>query len=167
MPSAALAGTKKSRAPKSAFSLSVLKITAGTRKANVQNYGICTTQKTQNRPNQDFRGFAGTISEGSIQNGDEIRVAATGQTAKIDRIVTFDGDLTRAQRGQAVTLTLDREIDISRGDVLSLAQQPLETTDSFEATVVWLSEEAGLPGRTYDLKLASQWSSASITSISR
>jgi bifunctional enzyme CysN/CysC len=118
-----------------------------------------------NRPNQDFRGFTGTIADGNIRAGDEIRVTATGQTATIASIVSFDGNLSSAQRGQSVTLTLDREIDISRGDVLSLAQNPLETTDNFEATVVWMSDESGLPGRTYDLKLSSQWTSASITSI--
>jgi len=118
-----------------------------------------------NRPHQDFRGFAGSIAEGAVKVGDSVRVTATGQTAQVARIVTFDGDISGAAAGQAVTLTLDRDIDISRGDVLSLAQSPLDVTDQFEATLVWMSEESGLSGRTYDLRLATQWTAASITSI--
>lgn len=118
-----------------------------------------------NRPNLDFRGFTGTLTEGSVKVGDTVRVTATGQTAEVERIVTFNGDLSVARAGQAVTLTLNREIDASRGDVFSHAQNPLDTTDQFEATVVWMGEEPGLSGRTYDLRLATQWTSASITSI--
>ncbi len=118
-----------------------------------------------NRPNQDFRGFTGTVAEGGVRQGDSIRVTSNGQTARVERIVTFDGDLAQAVEGQAVTLTLDREIDISRGDVLSLANSPLEVTDQFEATLVWMSEDAGLSGRTYDIRLATQWAAASISSI--
>jgi len=118
-----------------------------------------------NRPNLDFRGFTGTLAEGQVKVGDALRVTATGQTANVSRIVTFDGDLDIARAGQAVTLTLDREIDASRGDVFSHAQTPLDTTDQFEATLVWMSEEVGLSGRTYDLRLATQWSPVSITSI--
>ena len=118
-----------------------------------------------NRPNLDFRGFTGTLAEGQVKVGDALRVTATGQTANVSRIVTFDGDLDIARAGQAVTLTLDREIDASRSDVFSHAQTPLDTTDQFEATLVWMSEEVGLSGRTYDLRLATQWSPVSITSI--
>ncbi len=118
-----------------------------------------------NRPDQDFRGITATVAEGAVAVGDTIRVTATGQTANVARIVTFDGDLPKAVEGQAVTLVLDREVDVSRGDVLSLAQNPLDVTDQFEATLVWMHEEAGHSGRTYDLRLATQWVSASITSI--
>lgn len=118
-----------------------------------------------NRPNSKFRGFSGTIASGQVQVGDEIRVTASGQTAKVKRIVTFDGDLDAAEAGKSVTLTLDKEIDASRGDVLSLAQRPLEMTDQFEATLVWMNEEEGHIGRSYDIKLASQWATASVTSI--
>jgi bifunctional enzyme CysN/CysC len=118
-----------------------------------------------NRPNADFRGYAGTLAAGELKVGDSLRVAQSGQTAKITRIVTGDGDLSSASAGDAVTLCLDREIDISRGDVLSRADLPVEMTDQFEATIVWLHEEAGLASRRYDLKLASQWSGASITAI--
>ncbi|MDO8206574.1 MAG: sulfate adenylyltransferase subunit CysN [Gallionella sp.] len=118
-----------------------------------------------NRPDSAFRGFSGSMVEGSVGIGDEIRITASGQTAKIADIVTMDGSLTAALQGQAVTLTLDREIDASRGDVISLAQKPLQMTDQFEATLVWMDEEDGLIGRSYDLKLATQWVSASISSI--
>jgi bifunctional enzyme CysN/CysC len=118
-----------------------------------------------NRPNPDFCGVAGTVAEGAVTVGDMLRVTTTGQTARVTLIVTFDGSLERAVQGQAVTLVLDREVDISRGDVLSLAQSPLDVTDQFEATLVWLQEDAGHSGRTYDLRLATQWTPASITSI--
>jgi bifunctional enzyme CysN/CysC len=118
-----------------------------------------------NRPNADFRGLSGTLAQGRLSVGDEIRVTASGQTARIAEIVTMDGSPQEARAGEAITLRLEREIDASRGDVLSLSQAPLEMTDQFEATLVWLHEEEGLPGRTYDLKLATQWSSASITKI--
>ena len=118
-----------------------------------------------NRPNADFRGYAGTLAAGELKLGDSLRVAQSGQVANITRIVTGDGDLAAATAGDAITLCLDREIDISRGDVLSRADLPIEMTDQFEATIIWLHEEAGLASRRYDLKLASQWSGASITAI--
>lgn len=118
-----------------------------------------------NRPNSDFRGFSGTVAEGVVRVGDEIRVTASGQQAQVAAIVTMEGDLAQAQAGDAVTLKLDREIDASRGDVISLARLPLEMTDQFEATLVWMHPEAGLVGRSYELKMATQWASASITSI--
>ena len=117
------------------------------------------------RPNADFRGYAGTLAAGELKLGDTLRVAQSGQIAKISRIVTGDGDLSSATAGDAITLCLDREIDISRGDVVSRADLPIETTDQFEATLVWLHEETGLASRRYDLKLASQWTGASITAI--
>lgn len=118
-----------------------------------------------NRPDASFRGFSGTVAEGSVRVGDEIRVTASGQKALVAGIVTMDESLDRAGMGEAVTLTLDREIDASRGDILSLAQAPLEMTDQFEATLVWMDQEAGLVGRGYEIKLATQWASASITNI--
>ncbi|MBI1174077.1 MAG: sulfate adenylyltransferase subunit CysN [Sideroxydans sp.] len=118
-----------------------------------------------NRPDADFRGFAGTVAEGCVRVGNQIRVSLSGQTAEVKRIVTMDGDLPEAGAGLSITLTLDREIDASRGDVISLAEQPLETTDQFEAIIIWMSEERGMAGRSYDFKLASQSASVSITSI--
>ncbi len=117
------------------------------------------------RPNADFRGYAGTLAAGELKLGDSLRVTQSGQIAKISRIVTGDGDRSTVTAGDAITLCLDREIDISRGDVLSRADSPIETTDQFEATLVWLHEEPGLASRRYDLKLASQWTGASITGI--
>jgi bifunctional enzyme CysN/CysC len=118
-----------------------------------------------NRPDSQFRGFAGSIAEGSVAVGDDVRVTLSGQVAQIKSIVTMDGERAAAQQGQAVTLVLDREIDVSRGDVIALADQPLESTDQFEATLIWMDEEGGLVGRTYDLKLGTQTVAASITSI--
>ena len=118
-----------------------------------------------NRPDAEFRGVSGTLASGRIGIGDEVRVTASGQTAKIARIVTADGDLADAQGGDAVTLVLDREIDASRGDVIGLANQPLDMTDQFEAVIIWMQEEAGLIGRNYDIKLANQWAGASLTSL--
>lgn len=118
-----------------------------------------------NRPDSTFRGFSGSVAGGQVRVGDELRVTASGQTARVAEIVTFDGSLQAAGIGQAVTLRLDREIDASRGDVLSLATSPLEMTDQFEATLVWMHEDAGLIGRNYELKLAGQWAGASITNI--
>jgi bifunctional enzyme CysN/CysC len=117
-----------------------------------------------NRPSHDFRGFMGTVAEGHVSRGDAVRVTASGQTARVQRIVTLDGDLERAERGQAITLTLDREIDASRGDVISCSQA-IETTDQFEASLVWMHGDRGLTGRSYLMKLATQVTPASITAI--
>ncbi|OZI63634.1 sulfate adenylyltransferase subunit CysN [Bordetella genomosp. 11] len=118
-----------------------------------------------NRPDSSFRGFAGTVAEGGIAVGEEIRVTLSGQTAKVADIVTMDGSLQEATAGQAVTLRLDREIDVSRGDVLARSAQPLDTTDQLEATLVWMHEDTGLTGRTYDIKLATQWATCTLTTI--
>jgi bifunctional enzyme CysN/CysC len=118
-----------------------------------------------NRPSANFRGYSGTLASGQLSVGDELRVSASCQTAKLKQITTADGELESAEAGDAITLVLDSEIDISRGDILALANQPLEMTDQFEATVVWLHDEPGLVGRNYELKLANQWTNASITSL--
>ncbi|MDA0825876.1 MAG: sulfate adenylyltransferase subunit CysN [Proteobacteria bacterium] len=118
-----------------------------------------------NRPDSNFRGFCGTLAQGSVKLGDEIRVTASGQKAIVADIVTKDGSLKAANAGDAITLCLDREIDASRGDVMSLSRSPLEMTNQFEATIVWMHQDEGMTGRNYDLKLASQWVSASITNI--
>ncbi|NPD65924.1 sulfate adenylyltransferase subunit CysN [Lichenicola cladoniae] len=114
------------------------------------------------RPNLDFRGFSGLIASGVIHPGDSVRVLPSGRTTSIARIVTFDGDLDQAVAGQSVTLTLADEIDCSRGDVISIADAPPEVADQFEATIIWMSDEPMLPGRSYLLKLASQTASAQI-----
>ncbi|MFI4918634.1 MAG: sulfate adenylyltransferase subunit CysN [Legionellales bacterium] len=118
-----------------------------------------------NRPDASFRGFSGSLASGSLKLGDELRVTASGQTAKVAEIITMNASLQEAQTGDAITITLDRHIDASRGDILSLANKPLEMTDHFEATVFWMHDDAGFIGRNYELKLANQWSSAAITNI--
>ncbi len=109
-----------------------------------------------NRPNLDFRGFAGQIVSGSVRPGDTVRVVPSGKTSTVEKIVTYDGDLDQAITGQSVTLTLADEIDCSRGDVICAAEDPAEAADSFEATIVWMAEEEMLPGRSYLLKLGTQ-----------
>ncbi|HVY34007.1 MAG TPA: sulfate adenylyltransferase subunit CysN [Caulobacteraceae bacterium] len=115
-----------------------------------------------NRPNLDFRGFAGLISTGVVRVGDAVRVTPSGKTSTISRIVTLDGDLPEAVAGQSVTLCLADEIDCSRGDVLAKADASPQVADQFEATVVWMADEPLLPGRPYWLKLATQTVTANI-----
>ena len=118
-----------------------------------------------NRPDAHFRGLSGTVAQGQVRVGDSVRVTQSGHTARVAEIVTMDGPLALADTGAAVTLRLDREIDASRGDVLSLSTAPLAVTDQFEAVLVWMHADAGLVGRTYELKLATQWTGASVTAI--
>jgi bifunctional enzyme CysN/CysC len=109
-----------------------------------------------NRPNLDFRGFSGLIASGAVKPGDAVRILPSGRTTTVARIVTYDGDLDEAVAGQSVTLTLADEVDCSRGDVISVADAPPAVADQFEATIVWMSDEPMLPGRSYWLKLATQ-----------
>lgn len=115
-----------------------------------------------NRPNLDFRGFSGLITDGTVRPGDAVRIVPSGTTSTIKSIVTFDGDLDEAVSGQSVTLTLEDEVDCSRGDVIAIADNPPEASDQFEATLVWMSDEALKPGRGYWLKLASQSVTATV-----
>ncbi len=116
-----------------------------------------------NRPNQDFRGFAGTIASGVIRKGDAIRALPSGRTSKVARIVTHDGDLEEAVAGQSITLTLTDEVDISRGDVIAAAASPPAVADQFQATIIWMHDEPMLPGRPYLIKLGSRTVTGSIT----
>ena len=115
-----------------------------------------------NRPNLDFRGFAGTIVAGQVAVGDAVRVLPGGATTQVARIVSLEGDLPQAVAGQAVTLTLADEVDCSRGQVLTAAAAPLEVADQFESTVIWLDEDELVPGRSYWLKLGTQTVGATI-----
>jgi bifunctional enzyme CysN/CysC len=115
-----------------------------------------------NRPNLDFRGFAGLVASGSIRPGDPVRVLPSGKTTTVQAIVGFDGDREQAVAGQSVTLTLADEIDCSRGNVIAAADSSPQVADQFEATLVWLADEALHVGRGYWLKLASQTVSATI-----
>ena len=118
-----------------------------------------------NRPNLDFRGFAGTIVSGSIRAGDQVSVARSGRASKVTRIVTADGDLQLASAGDAVTLTLADEIDISRGDVLVPPSERPEVSDQFAAHLLWMSEDELLPGRQYLLKIGTKTVPASVTEL--
>ncbi|WP_418135345.1 sulfate adenylyltransferase subunit CysN [Oceanimonas smirnovii] len=118
-----------------------------------------------NRPNLDFRGFSGTIASGIIKPGDRIRVLPSGKESTVARIVVHGGDLEQAVAGQSVTLTLADEIDISRGDVISTTEDPIATADQFETTLVWMHEDALLPGRPYLLKIGTKTVTATITDI--
>jgi bifunctional enzyme CysN/CysC len=105
-----------------------------------------------NRPNQNFRGFAGTIAAGTVKPGDAIKVLPSGKTSIVQSIVTMDGDLAEAIADQAVTITLNTEVDVSRGDVICAAQAPVEVSDQFEVEVLWMGDEPMLPGRPYIIK---------------
>ena len=118
-----------------------------------------------NRPNAEFRGFSGTVVAGSIKPGDEIRALPSGQIAAIDRVVLSTNDLDQAVTDQAVTLTLDREIDLSRGDLIVAAEAPCEVSDQFEAELVWMDNEPGYVGRRYSFQLGTSQANASLTDI--
>jgi len=115
-----------------------------------------------NRPNLDFRGFAGQIASGTVRPGDAVRVLPSGRTTTVSRVVTLGGDLDQAVAGESVTLTFADEIDCSRGDVIAAADAPPEVADQFEATLVWMDDQALLPGRGYWLKLGTQTVSATV-----
>ena len=118
-----------------------------------------------NRPNLDFRGFSGTIASGVVKPGDSVVVPSSGQISKVARIVTMDGDLEEAVAGQAVTITLEDEIDISRGDMLCCPEQRPSYADQFEAHVVWMHEDALLPGRSYLIKAGSATAPAQVSAL--
>ena len=115
-----------------------------------------------NRPNQDFRGFAGQVASGSVAPGDEVRILPSGRLTRIERIVTAGGDLPQTIAGQSVTLTLADEVDCSRGDVIGGAGDPPEAADQFEAAIVWMADEPLIPGRGYWLKLGTQTVTATV-----
>jgi bifunctional enzyme CysN/CysC len=117
------------------------------------------------RPDLDFRGYAGIIAGGSVRPGDEVRVLPSGATARVERIVTADGDWPAAEAGQSVTLTLDRETDISRGDMIVSAADPAGLADQFEAHLVWMHADPLLPGRPYLMKLGSSSATCTVTHI--
>jgi len=118
-----------------------------------------------NRPHQDFRGFAGTVASGSIAAGDDVVVSGSGRTSRVKRILTYDGDLSRAETGDAVTITLEDEVDVSRGDVLARPAARPEVADQFAAHIIWMDQEALVPGRSYILRAGAQSVSGSVTAI--
>ena len=115
-----------------------------------------------NRPNQDFRGFAGQIASGTVERGTEVRLLPSGRVTRIQRIVTADGDLSEAMAGQSVTLAFTDEVDCSRGDVIAAAADPPEAADQFEATIVWMNEHELVAGRGYWMKIGTQTVTATI-----
>ena len=115
-----------------------------------------------NRPNREFRGFAGLIGSGCISTGDKIRVLPSGTESQIDRIVTYDGDLEVAGAGRSVTLTLTDEIDISRGDIITSADVPCSSADQFQTRILWMDESAMMSGRQYLFKSNSQTTSMTL-----
>ena len=115
-----------------------------------------------NRPNLDFRGFAGQVSSGAVRPGDRVRSLPSGRETTITRIVTAGGDLDQAVAGQSVTLTFADEIDTSRGDMIVSADQPAEVSDQFQVHLLWMSEQALLPGRRYILKAGAKTVTATV-----
>ncbi len=118
-----------------------------------------------NRPNLDFRGYCGTIASGVIRPGDEVVISSSGKIARVDRIVTMDGDLEEACAGQAVTLTLAEDVDLSRGDMLAAPSERPAHADQFEACLVWLHEDQLLPGRSYLLSAGSASAHVQVSSL--
>jgi len=116
-----------------------------------------------NRPNLDFRGFCGQIASGTLVPGQRIRVQPSGRESRVARIVAAGGDRAQAVAGESVTITLDDEVDISRGDVISAADSPAEVADQFECTLVWMSDEPMLPGRPYLLKMGTRTVGGTVT----
>jgi bifunctional enzyme CysN/CysC len=116
-----------------------------------------------NRPNLNFRGFCGALASGIVRPGDRVRAQPSGRESRVARIVTAGGDLPVAVAGQSITLTLEDEIDISRGDLISAATAPAEVADQFQATIIWMADEPMLPGRPYLLKIGARTVSATIS----
>ena len=120
-----------------------------------------------NRPNLDFRGFSGLVNSGTVKPGDKVRLVPSGKNSTVESIVTMASDgteelLKEAVAGQSVTLTLDDEMDCSRGDVIASADDPPPSADQFEATIMWMNEEAMLPGRSYRVQIGTQTVSATV-----
>ncbi|MFP1766061.1 sulfate adenylyltransferase subunit CysN [Lonsdalea quercina] len=118
-----------------------------------------------NRPNLDFRGYAGTVASGVVHVGQRVKVLPSGVESAIARIVTFDGDLPQAQVGEAVTLVLEKEIDISRGDLIVDHAETLEAVRSAQVDVVWMAEQPLIAGQSYDIKIAGKKTRARVENI--
>ncbi|MCG7577718.1 MULTISPECIES: sulfate adenylyltransferase subunit CysN [unclassified Halomonas] len=118
-----------------------------------------------NRPNLDFRGYCGTLSAGVLRPGQAVKALPSGKTSRVARVVTFDGDLDAAYPGQAVTVTLEDEIDISRGDWIVSADAEIPLSNVFSADIVWMHEDALTPGKLYDIKLATRDLAGQVSAI--
>ena len=117
-----------------------------------------------NRPNLDFRGFSGMVSAGTVHPGDLVKIMPSARTSRVARVL-IDADMPYATAGQSITLTLEDEVDCSRGDVICGAESPAETSDQFDTTIVWMNDSPMLPGRSYLLKLGTQTVTCSITTL--
>ena len=131
----------------------------------LENHAFRMPVQWVNRPHLDFRGFSGTVAAGMIEVGEDIRILPSGSIAKVQDIILFDQHLPNANAGQAVTITLDKEVDASRGDMLVAAQAPCEVSDQFEVELVWMDQEPGFTGRSYGLQIGTNWVNAQITNI--
>ncbi|WP_407158748.1 sulfate adenylyltransferase subunit CysN [Bradyrhizobium sp. STM 3557] len=118
-----------------------------------------------NRPNLDFRGYAGTVASGAIRIGDPIVVAGSGRASRVRQLVTFDGPLDEARAGDAVTIVLEDEIDVARGDLMAAPQARPEVSDQFAAHVIWMSEHALIPGRSYLARIGTRTTPITVTAI--
>lgn len=133
---------------------------------NDSNSGFRLPVQWVNRPNSDFRGFSGTIASGVIERGETVTASLSGKQSTITRIIGPSGDLSQAVAGQAVTVTLADEIDVSRGDLLAAGEPAPQVADQFAAHLIWMDSEAMLPERQYLIRLASASATAQITSLS-
>jgi bifunctional enzyme CysN/CysC len=118
-----------------------------------------------NRPNLDFRGFCGLLASGTLHPGDRVRVLPSGRESRVKAIVGIEGEVPRVVAGQSIQVTLEDEIDISRGDVVVRAEAPAEVADQFECSIVWMADEPMLPGRPYWLKVGTRTVTAAVTDI--
>ncbi|WJM87298.1 sulfate adenylyltransferase subunit CysN [Dickeya chrysanthemi] len=118
-----------------------------------------------NRPNLDFRGYAGTVASGTVRVGQRVKVLPSGVESSVSRIVTFDGDLQQAQAGEAVTLVLSSEVDISRGDLLVGSEETLQSVRNAKVDVVWMAEQPLVAGRSYDIKIAGKKTRARVENV--
>jgi bifunctional enzyme CysN/CysC len=118
-----------------------------------------------NRPDAEFRGFSGTLASGAIAPGDAVLLVGSSRSTRVKQIVTFEGALDRAAEGDAVTLTLEDELDVARGDVLADPRDPPEFVDQFAAQVIWMSEQPLVPGRSYLLKIGTRTVPATVTAL--
>jgi bifunctional enzyme CysN/CysC len=130
-----------------------------------QQHGLRLPVQWVNRPNQDFRGFAGTLTAGTVAPGDGVVVLPSSRRSRVARVLGGDGDLQQAVAGQAVTLTLEDEVDVSRGDVICASNDPLEVADQFAVHLLWMDQGAMLPGRPYWLRIGTRTVVAQVTEV--
>ena len=132
-----------------------------------QSYPMRFPIQWVNRPNPDFRGFSGTVATGTISKGQAVKILPSGETAAVKKIILLDQELNQAEAGRAITVQLDREVDISRGDLIVAASEPCEVADHFEAKIFWMDSETGYAGREFIIKIGACSVNARITKIKK